>query len=657
MGSWTTEKWRNLTGIDRIADLSASGKTPVSDMQTFWGLMRAYWLSERWKEAWLLTSMIIFLTAAVSKASVWMAVSSGELLSALVNIHEPMNLNPMGSVLWSGGALIMIVLVKDAGLVGLRHLLSTTLHRKWRGWLNERFNRALLDGNHTHYHLQQAGGDASADENAAPDNIDQRLQESIKGMTGGAIGLAMGILGVTMSVLFVGQKLLEISTEVRGFEFLGSYGSAAFAFVAIGVYVPLNTYIAMRIGRVLEKLTLLIQQTEGSYRGELTTFLRRSFHVAASGGADVQRAVNLQLYSDIDATWDRLNKVDAGYMSFTAVYNFLATRIVAYLPGLLPYMNHTVNLKSYVTGAELVGSMINECSWFIHVMPAIANLKANSRRVTELAEAVERVQTPVEFYRSSGVNEFTRTTQHAFFGLTLRNIELMHQGKTAVPFLTAAHIRFRRGEWTYLKGVAGCGKTSLLKAMNGLWAHGRGSIILPENVSTMYAAQEVKLPHVSLKQLVCLPETDNAFSEDQIAAALYRADMGAILAFLDQDSKDGTSWDQLLSGGQKQKLVLARILLHRPGILFLDEATGALDPLSKIAFHQAIQDHCPGITVLSVMHEATPPTSASGAPFYSSILEIRDCVARKFVNHSAIPPSIANGLPGFAAKQTLLAAE
>ena len=126
------------------------------------------------------------------------------------------------------------MLIKDAGFTGVRHLFSSTLHRKWRGWLNSRFNEALLDGNHTHFHLQhggrrcQAGGSA-----AAPDNIDQRVQESIKGMTGGAIGLAMGILGVVTSLFFVGQKLIETSTEVSGLEFLGDYGSAVLAFAAV----------------------------------------------------------------------------------------------------------------------------------------------------------------------------------------------------------------------------------------------------------------------------------------------------------------------------------------------------------------------------------------------------------------------------------------
>ena len=62
-------------------------------------------------------------------------------------------------------------------------------------------------------------------------------------------------------------------------------------------------------------------------------------------------------------------------------------------------MQNQISLKGYMTGAELVNSLISQCSWFIHVMPEIATLKANARRVTDLAEAIENVQQPREFYR------------------------------------------------------------------------------------------------------------------------------------------------------------------------------------------------------------------------------------------------------------------
>ncbi len=591
-------------------------------MRNFWGLMRAYWFSDRWTEAWTLTLVVAFFTALSSKAGVWFAEASGELINSIAYYHDAANESPLETLLANAAILVAIVIFKDAGITGTKSFVSATLHRRWRGWLNGKFNEALLDDNHTHFHAQH-GSDA------VPDNIDQRVQESIKGMTGGAIGLAMGVIAVASSLFFVGQKLLETSTEVYGLEFLGDYGSATLAFVAVVAYVPVNTYIAIKLGGLLERLSIRMQKAEGSYRGELTTFLRRSFHVAASRGEGVQKAMHERLYVDIDRTWGKLNWINASYDSFERIYNFVGARVVAYGPGLLPFIHSRIDLKGYITGAELVNSLISQCSWFIHVMPAIATLRANSRRVMDLADAIENVQKPAEFYRQTGLSEFRYTVQNPVFGLTIQNLQLNHQGHQAEPFLTSERLRFRRGEWTFLKGESGCGKTSLIKALNGLWPYGGGTIVFPEGITTFYAAQEVKLPQVTLKELVCLPEAADKHCDASAAAALHKAGLGDFIEFMADETRKGMTWDQLLSGGQKQKLVVARILLHQPGLLFLDEATGALDPEGKIAFHQAIKDNCPGVTVISVMHEAVPPRSATGEEFYHSVLTIADGTTSK----------------------------
>lgn len=611
-------------------------------MRNFWGLMRAYWFSDKWKEAWALTLVVAFFTALSSKAGVWFAEASGELINSIAYYHDAANKNPLEALLFNAAVLVGIVVFKDAGITGTKAFVSATLHRRWRGWLNGRFNDALLDDNHTHFHAQN-GSDA------APDNIDQRVQESIKGMTGGAIGLAMGVIAVASSLFFVGQKLLETSTEVYGLEFLGDYGSAVLALVVVVAYVPVNTYIAIKLGGILERLSIRMQKAEGSYRGELTTFLRRSFHVAASRGERVQKTMHERLYVDIDRTWGKLNWVNAGYGSFERIYNFVGARVVAYAPGLVPFIHSRIDLKGYITGAELVNSLISQCSWFIHVMPAIATLRANSRRVMDLAEAIENVQKPADFYRQSGQSDFRYTTQNPVFGLTIQNLQLNHQGHNAEPFVTSERLRFRRGEWTFLKGESGCGKTSLIKALNGLWPYGHGTIVFPEGITTFYAAQEVKLPQVTLKELVCLPADAAQHSDASAAAALHKAGLGDFIEFMGDETRTGKTWDQLLSGGQKQKLVVARILLHQPGLLFLDEATGALDPEGKVAFHQAIKDNCPGVTVISVMHEAVPPRSASGEEFYHSVLNIADGATSKKPLAPALPAELttilANPVP------------
>lgn len=590
-------------------------------MRGFWGLMGAYWLSERWKEAWSLAAIIVVLTGLSAMASVWFAEASGDLISAIAFLHHPQNPSTLRALLNSAGTLVAIVVLKEIGFIAVRHYFSTTLHRKWRAWLDERFNRAILDRNHTHFHLQNGAAEATAIAASVPDNLDQRIQESIKGLTGGAIGLAMGIAGVTLSLYFVGGKIIANSTEITGLEFLGSYASACLTFAAVLAYVPLNTYLAVRLGAILQRLDAKMQWAEGSYRRELATLLNRSFHVAAAEGEGVQERINRQRYAEIDHTWGSLNVVTAGYMGFELVYNFFSSRIVAYAPGLLPYAESRISLQGYVTGAELANAVINDCSWFIHVMPDIARLRANAKRVTDLAEAIEEAQHPREFYAHSGCSQLRYRDQDPSFGLVMRDVELMHPG-AAEPFVVTELLRVERGEWALLLGESGSGKSSLLKAISGLWPHGRGTIILPKNVRTLYAAQDVYLPSTSLRELICLPDPTLSHNHVDVATIMEEVGLADFVDDLTKLGRAGQTWDQLLSGGQKQKLILARILLLRPELLLLDEPTSALDLQAKSSFHATIRTRCSGTSVISVMHTSSTPKSSHGDELFDSVLSI-----------------------------------
>lgn len=603
--------------------------SPVSSMRSFWGLLFAYWLSERWREAWVLTFVIMLLTGLSAQASVWFALTSGELVNRIANFHHPTVPTTPSSLLTTAATLAAIAITRDAGFTAVRHFFSTSLHRKWRQWLDERFNQALLDSNHTHFHLQQNGRGAGSEEEASsPDNIDQRVQEAIKGMTGGAIGLGLGIAGVVMSLAFVGGKLIETSSPVRGLDLLGSYGSACLTLLAIAIYVPLNTFVAAKLGGMLQGLSIRIQSAEGSYRNELNQLLHRSFHVAVIRGEPAQKAVNVRRYSEIDDTWARLNRVSASYMGFELVHNFIGSRIVAYAPGLLPYVDKTISLQDYVTGAELATSLINECSWFIHAMPDIATLRADAHRITELAQAIEAVQQPQDYYSRSGPSAFEYPSDDAAHGLTVHSVELLHTGDEG-PFLTASNLDFTPGEWTLVIGESGSGKTSLLKAIHGLWPHGRGMITLPDGMRTLYAAQDVKLQDVSLKDLVCLPDEAGAHPDAAVSMALGKAGLEEISRELPDEGREGQHWDKLLSGGEKQKLVLAKILLLKPGLLFLDEATSALDGQAVQAFYQSIKADCPKTTVIAIMHDISSIQSEVGVEFFDSVLVIEHGTAEK----------------------------
>ena len=598
--------------------------SPLTGMQTFPGMMKSYWISSKKREAWMYTSAIGLLILASSQSNIYMARAAGTFIDTLANLRYPATETTASDVLTAGGTILGVSLAQHIAIFPAKKFALENLHRNWRKWLNNEFKEAILNDKKIYFHLNHGVTLTDESVESLPKNIDQRWQDSIKSMTGDALGLAHGGTSVITSAVLVGVALSQTSAPVQGLEFLGNYGTLALTFGAAAAYVPVSTYAAWKIGRYLQSLTNRIEETEGSYRGELNMMMRRGFSIAASRSEKVQRKINDALYTDIDKAWKSLIKLDTGYSAFSGLYGTVANRIIAYAPALPAYVQGNMSFRNFVTGSELFSSLLNDCSWLITVMPAISRLRAQYTRVSDVARAVVRVDDQRKFYQETGVSNYVFDTQDPVFGMRVRDLRLMYQGHDAKPFLEAGNLRFRPGQWTYVSGPSGSGKSSFIAALNGLLRYGEGQIIMPEGKKIFYACQENKFPKASLKQLVCIPDDEEEHGDMEVRDILESVGLGKFVKSMDRADYEGELWEDVMSGGQKQLLVLARILLQKPGVLFLDEASSALDPASKVLFHELIKNACPNAIVISIMHDPSPPVNAQGVSYYDSILEISD---------------------------------
>lgn len=625
----------------------------VARLRGFWGLLGAYWFSGEWREAWGLTALVFVITTALSKSSVWAATASADFIASLARFHAPPEGVDSLSLLTTSAAAFLAILIARAAGSGCRHLLSSTLHRRARAWLSGRFDRAILADRRIALDLMSDRGDTAATGGRMPDAIDQRIDECTNGLYGGVIGLTMGLWGALASIYFVGVAVLDRSVSVEALDNAGAgfgafvsahlgpragawadfspgeYGTATLIFAMVAVYVPLSTWLAWLLGRVLERQTLERQRRDGAWRAELGALFGRVSQLASSGGHTVQSDVNERLYHGVNRAWRAQNFTSAAFLAFSDVYASLSRRLLAYLPALPAYVAGNVSFRTYAAQSELTAELINDLSWFINVMPAIATLRANAGRLTRLAGAIERVRERDRFYAETGVAQLRRSDVEGQRMLVIRDLALRHRGHDAEPFLTIGRASLRPGQWARLSGCNGCGKSSLLKAVAGLWPYGEGEIALPEGAKLFFAGQEPDLPdRLNLKALAAYPARAGAFDDLAVAEALGRVGLAAFISNLHDEVHHGKAWRDVLSGGQKQRLVLARILLQRPDILLLDEATSALDPQGALDFHATLRDALPRAIVLSILHGASPLLDPHGAPCYGATLDIEDGVGR-----------------------------
>lgn len=626
----------------------------MKDLATFSGLLSGYWRSERWFEAWFLSIVVLLLTTLLSKASVWAALASGNFISSLAGYHDADNANNPATALGIATVAFLAIHVGRSGGVALRHLISATLHRRARAWLVDRFNAAMLADECIAFDLMSDRETSSTRHLRLPDAIDQRVDDCTIGLYGGLIGLAMGLWGALASIWFVSFALIERSTEVPLLDqwagsataalgaFIGSdavssldlapgrYGTALLSGVLVAIYVPALTVAAWMIGRVIERLQIARQRRDGAWRGELNTMLNRVALMAASRGERAQKRINDRLYTDVDRIWHVQNIWSSGLMMFTDVYNFLSHRLLAYFPALPAYLSGSMSFRDFVSNSELTAELIGEISWLINVMPAIAMLRANARRLTELARAIETVGARETFYCQTGISRFRHVRQPDRGGLELINLELRHRGHTTEPFLQVPEFRLGPGEWGYLVGPSGCGKSALFKAISGLWPYGEGTVSVGLQDRLFLASQEPDIPErMTLKSLATYPDPEEKFHDGAVSEILSKVGLENFIPDLHAELHNGLSWRRILSGGQQERLVLARILLQCPSILLLDEATAALDPVSAQQFHHLLKTHLPATAVLSVQHTDRLPLWPDGTPMFDTILEIENGVGRQ----------------------------
>ncbi len=557
-----------------------------------WSLAAPYWRSsQRWRARALLAA-VVGLNLALVGMSVLLSYWSREffnaleardaaMFSALLFAWARTDSGPMPGFVWIA-ALYIVVAVYAL-------YLRQALQIRWRAWLTERLLADWLDGR-AYYRLSL--------ESQGADNPDQRLAEDVRLYVDDTLALGLGLMRSVVTLLSFLAVLWALSGPAT---VLGVTIPGYMVWVAL-LYAVLGTWLAHLIGRRLVPLNFRQQKVEADFRYALVRFRDNAEGVALHRGEAREGAALRGRFGALMENWWRLMVATKRLTFFTASYTQVAL-VFPFVVAAPAFFAGRIPLGGLTQTAQAFGEVQGALSWIVDNYAGLTEWRATVTRLIGFREAVAAARAAPP----GPVAEVSDPDGLRLDGLTLA----LPDGRV---LLGADQADIRPGESVVVSGPSGGGKSTLFRAIAGIWPFGAGRVALPARGTALFLPQRPYLPLGTLREAVCYPAAAEGFPDAAVREALAAVGLAHLLPRLDEEEP----WAQRLSGGEQQRLAAARALLLKPDWLFLDEATASLDPEAERALYAAFQERLPGTTLVSIAHR--PAVAA----FHDRRWELRD---------------------------------
>ncbi|MES2264448.1 MAG: ABC transporter ATP-binding protein/permease [Pseudomonadota bacterium] len=527
----------------------------------FVNIAKPYWLGEEKKRAWLLLLVLIVLMLFETKFAVMLNNQAGEMTSALAARN--------GDRFWKSVRACLFVLAFAVPIYAFYYYMRDLFANQWRRWLTSRFLDGYLKGR-KYYEL---GADSEID------NPDQRISEDISTFTGRSIHFLLIFLGSIMQLVAFSTVLWSISHLLVG---------------VLALYALMGTAVALYVfGNPLIHLNFWQLRREADFRFSLMRLRENAESIAFYRGEAQERAHIDSKFDKVIHNFAKLIKKQRSLNLFQRTFS----QLTLVLPGVI--------LAAHVLSGELeVGRAIQAAGAFTAVLGAVALIVDNFESLSRFVAGIGRLQAlsnlvlpnaePATVADDKHPRIELRPGQH----LALESLTL-HPPQSERVLIKELNLVLKPGDALLITGDSGCGKSSLLRAIAGLWHTGSGVIQHPPLEEFFFLPQQPYLQSGTLRSQLIYPSAQSSLSDEQLLEILEQVHLphlaervGGLGAVQD--------WEKLLSVGEQQRVAFARVLVHEPSIVILDEATSALDTGNEASLYERLRDS--GATVISIAH-------------------------------------------------------
>ena len=515
----------------------------MHQLQCFWSLIRPFWTrSERRVAAWALLALVM----ALSLSTVWFSVRLNTWNGAFFNAIQAMDGDKIYPLLLEFIAIVSVFVV----VLVYADWFQKKLIIEWREWMTADLLSRWLSKDSHHYRLKLAG--------LEPDNPDQRIQEDVRLLVESSLSLLISFARSLLTIVSFITILWTLSGTLSWVAFGVEWTIPGYMLWACIGYTLVATGLTHLIGRPLMALNFEQQKREADFRSGLFGVRQHGEAVAGFHG-EANESQRLQArFKGVVSNWRALMDRQRNLAFFTVGFGQV-TQLVPIFFALPQFLSGAIQLGGLMQVRLAFGQVASAIGWFIYAYRDIAEWSATVDRLMgfERALATPLPQATFENPRQSRAISVAGALQTPKGEVLLKDVAF-----SANP-----------GELTVIKGASGIGKSTLMRALAGFWPWVDGRIATDR--SALWISQATWLPQMTLPSLLAYPNQPEAYTHEQYVEALEAVGLAALKD--DLDCSTPILWSQRCSGGEQQRLLIARALLQKPDVLLMDETTSGLD--------------------------------------------------------------------------------
>ena len=477
-----------------------------------YALTRPYFHSEeKWKARGMLAAIV-----ALNLALVYMAVLFNDWNKYFYDALQEKN----AAVFWSQLGRFTYLAFAYIVIAVYKFYITQLLEMRWRAWMTTHYLQRWLSGQ-AFYRLELARFTRDAAGGTQTDNPDQRIQEDINQFTGYTISLSMGLLNAVVTLLSFVGILWSLS---GGFAFTlggGEYNIPGFMVWMAVLYCAAGSVITHYLGRRQIPLNFEQQRVEADFRHTMIRVREYSESIALDHGEATTGRQLQQRFGKVLGNYLALIKAQKRLIWFTSFFGQAAI-IFPFVVAAPRFFSGAIQLGELMQISSAFGQVQGALSWFVDSYSTIATWRATTDRLTSFEAS---------FQALASVDIAQAAPETIANSNTLQANALSLQLPNGTPLLAPTSLQAAPGDRILLQGPSGSGKSSLFRALAGIWPYAEGTVLLPAH--TMFLPQRPYFPNGPLREALAYPEAATAYTDAQLQQALRDALLPGLVDELD----------------------------------------------------------------------------------------------------------------------------